>query len=152
MSFTRRMVDDFIIRPPGAPLPTLVATGTRVLLTDPIPGFPFHDTRTISALQQRYISSILATCATRLCRITNFARHRKRHHHLCPLGTCPYPDRATETQFRELSLPLFVRTCEAPIVRLRLRTKRWEAFLVTTTNWFPPVATPLVVLGGAVAT
>ncbi len=78
--------DDFIICPPAAPSPT--RRNLRVLLTDPIPGFPFH-TRAISALQQRCISSTLATCATRLCLITNFARHRKRHHPSLPSRHLP---------------------------------------------------------------
>ncbi|SRR6266851_1512024 len=96
VSFTRRMValSRFIFiamilsSVPQLLRYPLVATGTRVLLTDPIPGFPFH-TRAISALQQRCISSTLATCATRLCLITNFARHRKRHHPSLPSRHLP---------------------------------------------------------------
>src|SRR6266851_7017915 len=73
-------------------------------------GSHFH-TRTISASRQRCKSSTLATCSTRLCPITNFARHRNRHHPLSlPSRHLPLSRsrrglrRPTQTPFWELLL------------------------------------------------
>jgi hypothetical protein len=145
--------DDFIICPPATPLPTrrnrhtCTPHGSNPWV--PIP---------ISYSDHFGVAATLYIKYPRDVRDPTLSDHELRtaQKETPPISAlsapAPIQTVATEMQFWELLLPLFVRTCEAPIVRFRLRTEHWEAFLVTTTNWFPPAATPLVVLGGAVAT
>jgi hypothetical protein len=143
--------DDFIICPPAAPLPTRRNWHTCTP----------HGSNSWVPISYSGHFGIAATLYIKYpcdeCDLTLSDKELRTAQKETPpisalLAPAPIQTAATETQFWELLLPLLVRMCEAPTVRLQLRTKHWEAFLVTTTNWFPPAATPLVVLGGAVTT
>ncbi|KAI0295027.1 Endonuclease/exonuclease/phosphatase [Russula brevipes] len=137
---------------PAAPLPTLVATGARVLLTDPIPGLPYsysdHFGRArgpsasvvsdneLRAAQKQTPPTISALSAPSAVQISARLAAADANAVLGALTTCY---RYSRTRARR---HLFVfGLCVALLI-----------FLVTATGRFPPAAIPFVVLGGAGAT
>jgi sphingomyelin phosphodiesterase 2 len=143
---------------PAAPLPTLVATSARVLLTDPIPSLPYsysdhfgvsatlqikyppkrargpsvsdHELR---AAQKQTRPTISALSAPSPVQISARLAAADANAVLGALTTCY---RYSRTRARR---HLFVfGLCVALLISL-----------VTTTGWFPPAAIPFVVLGSA---
>lgn len=148
---------------PTAALPTLVATNAHVLLTEPIPGLPFSysDHFGLSAtLQIRYPRHALEpTVADNELRTA-----QKETPPTISALSAPAPAPPVQVSAR-----LAAADANAVLAALttcygfsRTRAKRhlfifglsvgWLASLVTASRWFPHVATPYVVLGGAAAT
>jgi sphingomyelin phosphodiesterase 2 len=146
---------------PAAPLPTLVATRARVLLTDPIPGLPYSysdhfgvsatlqikyppkrargpsvSDNELRAAQKQMPPTISALSAPSPVQMSARLAAADASAVLGALTTCY---RYSRTRARR---HLFVfGLCVALLI-----------FLVTTTGRFPPAAIPFVVLGGAGAT
>ena len=142
---------------PAAPLPRLVADSARVLLTDPIPGLPFSysdhfgvaatlriecpddatmDDKELRMAQKQTPPTISALSAPAPIQVAARLAAADANAVLGALTTC-YHYSCTRAK-RHLSI---FGLCVGTLI-----------FLVTTTSWFPPVATPFLVLGGAAAT
>jgi sphingomyelin phosphodiesterase 2 len=146
---------------PAAPLPTLVATDARVLLTDPIPGLPFSysDHFGVSATLQIKYPSHDGTEPT----IPDFELRtaQKKTPPTISALSAPAPVqmavRLAAADANTVSAAL--ATC---LELSRTRAKRHLLVfglsagtlisLVTGAHWFPHRAVPFIVLGGAVAT
>ncbi|KAI0003827.1 inositol phosphophingolipids phospholipase C [Russula compacta] len=145
---------------PTAALPTLVATNARVLLTEPIPGLPFSysDHFGLSAtLQISYPRHGLEPTV-----VDNELRTAQKE-------TPPAISALSAPAPVQISARLAAADANAVLAALttcygysRTRSKRhlfifglsvgWLISLVTGSRWFPYVATPFIVLGGAAAT
>jgi sphingomyelin phosphodiesterase 2 len=145
---------------PAAPLPTLIADSARVLLTDRIPGLPFSysdhfgvtatlqikhpdDVRDpimsddeLRSAQKRTPPTISSLSAPAPVQTAARLAAADADAVLEALSTCHRYSRARAKRH------LFIFGLSVGVL----------IFLVATTNWFPPTATPFVVLGGAVAT
>jgi sphingomyelin phosphodiesterase 2 len=147
-------------RAPAAPLPTLVATSARVLLTDPIPGFPFSysDHFSVAAtLQIKYPGDVLDPTLSD----NELRTAQKQTPPTISALSAPAPVQiAARLAAADANAVLGALTTCYHYSRARAKRQLFVfglsvgtlIFLVTTANWFPPVAAPLVVLGGAVAT
>lgn len=145
---------------PAAPLPRLVTDSARVLLTDPIPGLPFSysdhfgvaatlriecpndvrdstmDDKDLRMAQKQTPPTISAISAPAPVQVAARLTAADANAVLVALTTCCHFSRTRAKRH------LFIfGLCVVTLI-----------FLVTTTSWFPPVATPFVVLGGAAAT
>ncbi len=145
---------------PAAPLPTLIATSARVLLTDPVPGSPFSysDHFGVSAtLQIKYPDH------TRDPATSNNLLRMARNQPMATISSLSAPapvQKSARLAAADASAVLgALTTCYR---YSRTRAKRHLslfglsvgtlAFLVATAGWFPIGATPFVVLGSASAT
>jgi sphingomyelin phosphodiesterase 2 len=145
---------------PAAPLPTLVANSARVLLTDPIPGFPFSysDHFGVAAtLQIRYPPDVHNPT------LPDDGLRMAQKHTLPTISSLSAPapvQIAARLAAADVNTVLGALTTCYHYSRARARRHLFVfglsvgvlICLVATSNRCPPPATPFVVLGGAVAT
>jgi sphingomyelin phosphodiesterase 2 len=146
---------------PAAPLPTLVADSARVLLTDLIPGLPFSysDHFGVAAtLQIKYPDDVRDQI---LLSDDELRTAQKQTPPTISSLSAPAPVQiAARLAAADTNAVLGALTTCYRFSRARAKRHLFIfglsvgtlIFLVASANWFPPTATPFVVLGGAVAT
>ena len=147
---------------PAASLPTLVATSARVLLTDPVPGSPFSYSDHFglsTTLQIKYPGHGRDPTTSNNERRTTQKQPQANISPLSAPGPGPAQNSARLAPADASAVLGALTTCYR---HSRTRSKRHLSlfglsagmlvFLVATASRFPAVATPFVVLGGAVAT
>ena len=145
---------------PVAPLPRLVADSARVLLTDSIPGLPFSYSDHFGVAATLRIEHPDEVCDSTM-NDNELRTAQKQTPPTISALSAPAPVQvAARLAAADANAILGALTTCYQYSRTRAKRHLFIfglcvgtlTFLVTTTRWFPPGATPFVVLGGAAAT